>query len=174
MAIDILFALAMLAAIIKGYRTGFIVGLFSFIAYYIGLAAALKLSATVAKHFSKGGETHSLWMPVLSFLLVFIVVVLIVNVVARLLKSVASLTFLGWFDKAGGALLFIIIYIFIFSILIFYAVKISLFGTETVGASKVYPYIEPIAPKMIGFLGKILPFFGDLFKELQSYLGRFS
>jgi len=171
--IDLFFLLAMVLAVIKGFRTGFIIGLFSFIAYFIGLAAALKLSSTVANYLSSGSTGHSFWIPVLSFLLVFIGVVFLVNVVGRILKSVATFTFMGWLDKAGGIILFGIIYVFIFSILIFYAVKISLIGHETIAASKSYSIIEPIAPAMINFLGNIIPFFKNTFNDLQSYFVTF-
>ncbi len=48
MIIDIAFALLMVLAIFKGLRKGLILGIFSLLAFLIGLAAALKLSAVVA------------------------------------------------------------------------------------------------------------------------------
>jgi len=50
MLIDLIFALLLVMAIIKGYQKGFIVAFFSIIAFIIGLAAALKLSAVVAEY----------------------------------------------------------------------------------------------------------------------------
>ncbi len=46
--IDIIFAILIIIAIVKGYRKGFIIALFSIIGIIVGLAAALKLSAVVA------------------------------------------------------------------------------------------------------------------------------
>ncbi len=169
MVIDILFLFAMAMAVFKGYTKGFIIGLFSFIAYYIGLAAALKLSSTVARYIS-GNDTHpSFWLPVLSFLGVFLAVVIIVNLLARVISGVLKLTTLGWLDKIAGIILFVVLYLFIFSILLFYAEKISMFSVEVTSASRVYSYIIPIAPAMVDFLGKILPFFKDIFIELQNF-----
>lgn len=156
-------------AIFKGFTKGFIIGLFSFIAYYIGLAAALKLSSAVAVHFAGNDKQPSVWMPVLSFLLVFIIVVIAVNLIARLLRGVFTLSALGWLDRIAGIILFIVIYLFIFSILLFYAVKISLVSDEAIANSKVYPYISPIAPYMVSILGKLLPFFQDMFSQLQDF-----
>ena len=48
MVIDLIFAILIVFAIIRGYQRGLIVGLFSLVAVIIGLAAALKLSAVVA------------------------------------------------------------------------------------------------------------------------------
>ncbi len=159
----------MVMAVFKGFTKGFIIGLFSFIAYYIGLAAALKLSSTVAQHIGGNDAQPSFWLPVLSFLGVFLAVVIIVNLLARVIREVFKLAALGWLDRIAGIILFVVLYLFIFSILLFYAVKISIFSEEVISASRVYSFISPIAPSMIEFLGKILPFFKNMFGELQSF-----
>ena len=53
MIIDIAFAIVMILAIFKGFSKGFIVGIFSLLAFIIGLAAALKLSVVVANYLRK-------------------------------------------------------------------------------------------------------------------------
>lgn len=174
MTSDILFLFAMVVAVIKGFTKGFVVGLFSFVAYYVGLAAALKLSVVVANYLSKGDSGYSLWLPVFSFLLVFVGVVIAVNLIGKLIKSVVTFSTLGWLDKLGGILFFVIIYLFIFSFLVFYAVKVSLFSQETLASSRVYSLIEPVAPGMVDFLGKALPFFRNMFNDLQSFFGSFA
>src|SRR5689334_13478331 len=50
MLIDLVFALIIVMAIIKGYQKGLIIAVFSMIAFIIGLAAALKLSTVVAAY----------------------------------------------------------------------------------------------------------------------------
>ena len=73
MIIDIAFLLVMVIAIFKGLSKGLIVGIFSLLAFIIGLAAALKLSALVAAYLNKNVLSATKWLPVISFLLVFIV-----------------------------------------------------------------------------------------------------
>ena len=53
MIIDIAFILTMIIAIFKGLSKGFIIGIFSLLAFIIGLAAAIKLSAIVAAYLGK-------------------------------------------------------------------------------------------------------------------------
>jgi len=48
MILDIIVAVILILAVIKGYRQGLIVALFSFVAFAIGLAAAIKLSVVAA------------------------------------------------------------------------------------------------------------------------------
>lgn len=159
----------MLIAIFKGFSKGLILGIFSLLAFIIGLAAALKLSAIVAHHLETSTGSTAKWLPVLSFMLVFIVVVVVVNLGARIIKKTISLAMLGWLDKIGGIVLYVILYTIIFSVILFFAEKIFLVKPETIAASSVHDYVLPWGPKVINNLGKIIPVFKDLFTQLQSF-----
>jgi membrane protein required for colicin V production len=169
MIIDVAFFIVMVIAVFKGFTKGFVVGIFSFIAFIIGLAAALKLSVIVAHHLQTSSGIAGKWLPVISFALVFIVVVLLVNIGARILKKVISLVMLGWIDKLGGILLYIGIYTIIFSVFLFFGEKTFLIKPGTIEASSVYDYVAPWGPKVMNNLGKIIPVFKDLFLQLQSF-----
>jgi membrane protein required for colicin V production len=75
MIIDVAFLITMIVAVFKGFSKGLIVGIFSFIAFLIGLAAALKLSTVVAHHFESSAGIAAKWLPSISFVLVFLLVV---------------------------------------------------------------------------------------------------
>lgn len=169
MVIDVAFFIVMIVAVYKGFTKGFIVGIFSFIAFIIGLAAALKLSVIVAHHLQSPSTVTGKWLPVISFALVFIVVVLLVNIGARILKKAVSIVMLGWIDKLAGILLYICIYTIIFSVILFFAEKTFLIKAETVATSSVHDYVAPWGPKVINNLGRIIPVFKDLFSQLQSF-----
>jgi membrane protein required for colicin V production len=159
----------MVIAVFKGFSKGFVVGIFSLIAFVIGLAAALKLSALVAQHLRSSSGMTGKWIPFLSFSLVFLVVVLLVNLGARVIKKTVSLAMLGWLDRLAGIVLYIIIYTIIFSVLLFFAEKMALLKPETIRVSKVYNFVAPWGPAVIDNLGKIIPVFKDLFVQLQSF-----
>lgn len=169
MIIDIAFALIMILAIFKGISKGFIVGIFSLLAFIIGLAAAVKLSAVVAAYLSKNVMPATKWIPVISFLLVFILVVLLVGLGAKILKKTIEFAMLGWLDRIGGMVLYIIIYTIIFSVILFFAEKVFLLKPDVIAASVVYKYVSPWGPKVIDNLGKIIPFFKDMFMQLEHF-----
>jgi membrane protein required for colicin V production len=169
MIIDIAFIIVMILAVFKGLRKGFILGIFSLLAFIIGLAAALKLSAIVAVHLQKSAAVSSKWLPALSFLIVFIAVVLLVSLGARLIKKTIDIAMLGWLDRIGGMLLYVIIYIIIFSIILFFAEKLFILKPEAIAKSAVYKYVSPWGPKVINNLGNIIPFFKDMFMQLESF-----
>jgi len=159
----------MMLAIFKGISKGFIIAVFSLLAFIIGLAAALKLSATVAAYLQSKMDLSGYWLPVLSFLIVFGAVVLIIRWGAAFFKKAIRLAFLGWIDTLLGIILYAIMYLMVYSVVLFYATKIHLISTETQLASKTYAYIEPFGPAAMRTLGKLIPFFSNMFSDLGRF-----
>jgi len=174
MIIDIIFAVLMLMALFKGVSKGLVVALFSLIAFFVGLAAALKLSAVVAVHLSESTNLTGFWLPIVSFLLVFFLVVFLVRMGARWIQQTIELVWLGWLNRLLGVIFYVILYIIIYSILLFFATQINLIKQDTLMASKTYNFIEPWGPYVMNAFGKIFGLFRNMFAELSDFFGRFS
>jgi len=174
MLLDIVFAILVVIAIVKGFRKGLIVALFSFIAFFIGLAAALKLSAVVAGYIGKSVKISDQWLPVISFIVVFILVIILVNLGARAIEKVFQLTMLGWVNKIGGILFYLLLYLTIYSVLLFYVKQLNMLKPETIDKSITFAYIEPWAPKAINAFGKLIPIFKDMFAQLETFFSQVS
>jgi membrane protein required for colicin V production len=169
MIIDIALLVILVIAVIKGLQRGIIVAIFSLVGIVVGIAAALKLSALVAGWLSGSVNVSSRWLPAISFLLVFVVVVLLVRLMANLIEASVELALLGWVNKIGGALLYMIIYTLSFSVLLFYLVQLKLISEKTIAESVTYTYVEPWGPVVINGIGKIIPLFKDMFAELENF-----
>lgn len=174
MLIDITFLILIIVAIFKGYRKGLVIAVFSFIAFIVGIAAAIKLSAIVAEHLKNDLSISAKWLPVISFLLVFIAVIFLIRFGAKLIEKTFQLALMGWINRLAGAFLYMLIYTFIFSVLLFYADKIHVISQHTVQSSQTWPYIEPIGPKVINGFAKLIPVFKNMFDELESFFGNVS
>lgn len=174
MAIDAFFALLLIFACIKGYQKGLIVALFSVLAFIAGLAAALKLSSVVAAKLSASTSVSVKWLPVISFVLVFLIVVLLVNLGAKMLQKSVELVMLGWVNRLGGIIFYALLYSIVLSIFLFYAVQLHLVKNDTMMASRCYSFIKPLGPAIIDKLGSIIPFFRDMFNQLQHFFGTVS
>lgn len=169
MLIDIITVILLVIALFKGLSKGLIVAVFSFLAYLVGLAAAIKLSALMADYIGTNVAVSQRWLPFVTFFVVFGVVVLLVRLGAKAIEGVARMMMLGWLNRLGGAFFYVLIYFFIFSIILFYATQLHLLKEETIEASVTYGWIEPLAPKAIGTLGYIIPFFRNMFDELLHF-----
>ena len=174
MLIDIILIVVVIWAIIVGFRRGLIVGVFSVIAFIAGLAAAIKLSTVVAGYIGKAVKISDQWLPVISFAIVFIIVVLFVRLGAKMIQKSVEMAMLGWINRLAGIILYVAVYILIFSVFLFYIDQMDLIKPETKNASVSYKYIQPLGPKVIDGLGKIIPFFKGMFNDLKEFFGTVS
>ena len=172
MIIDIIVFALLVLSLFKGIRNGLILALFSFLAFIIGLAAALKLSAIVAAYLGDTTNISKRWLPVLAFIIVFFIVIFLVRLGAKVIEGALRLAMLGWLNKIGGFIFYVLLYLFIFSILLFYAQELNIIKPETAQGSVTYPYIHPFAPKLMEWLGDILPFLKNIFTELELFFDK--
>ena len=174
MLIDFTFAALILLAIIKGYQKGLILAVFSIIAFIIGLAAALKLSAVVADHLKESVNVSAKWLPFIAFALVFFVVVLLVRLGAKLIEKTFQAVMLGWLNRLGGIVLYAVLYLIILSIFIFYAEKLHLLQQSAIESSQTYHFIQPWGPKVMDNFGRLIPAFKDMFTDLGNFFNSLS
>lgn len=169
MIIDLIYVVLLVMAIIKGWRRGLIVAVFSIIAFIAGIAAAMKLSVVVADYLKDSVNVSKQWLPVLSFALVFILVVLLVRLGANLIERTVEMALLGWVNKLGGILLYVTLYTFMYSVMLFYAQQLQLINEATIANSVTWPWLQPVGPWVIDGLGSLIPWFKDMFARLQEF-----
>lgn len=169
MLIDIIFLCLMAMAFFKGIKKGLILAVFSLVGLIVGLAAAMKLSVVVAEYLKDTVNVSAKWLPFLSFILVFIGVLILVRIGATAIEKTMELVMMGWLNKLGGIILYVALYIVLFSIFLFYAEKLNLINPNTIAASKTYSYLQPWGPKVMDMIGTVIPWFKDMFTELEKF-----
>jgi membrane protein required for colicin V production len=162
----------MVIAVFKGFSRGMIAAAFSFAAFFIGLAAALKLSAMVAGYLQDSFNRPTAWWPVIAFVLVFLVVSGLVKMAAGVLEKTIDFVMLGWINKIGGFLLYALLYTLIFSVALFYFDQLMHISEQVKQQSKVYAYIEPWGEWSMNALGNLIPWFKDVFRDMQEFFGK--
>ena len=141
----------------------------TFIAIIIGLAAALKLSTAVAGWLQNSTHIAKQWLPFIAFALVMIGVIILIRLVANILQKSVEMMLMGWINRIGGIVLYIVIYLTLFSVILFYADKMQFLKAETINASKTFAFVEPWGPKVINWFSVIIPFFKDMFTQLETF-----
>jgi membrane protein required for colicin V production len=171
MIIDLVFAVILALAAIRGYQRGLITGVFSLVALIIGLAAAIKLSAVVAVYIGNTVKVSERWLPVISFVVVFIIVVLLIRLGANFIEKIIEMASFGWLNRLGGVVLYAVIFTIVYSIILFYAEQMTLIQQVAIKNSVTYSFIRPWGPQVINGLASFIPFFKDMFSELQTFFG---
>jgi membrane protein required for colicin V production len=174
MIIDVIFVILMILAVIKGYQRGLIVAVFSLIAFIIGLAAAMKLSTVVARYIGEAVKISDKWLPVISFIVMFILVALLVRWGANVLQRTVEIAMLGWVNRLGGIIFYAAIFITGFSVILFYAAQLKLLKPETISTSETWSFIQPWGPKAINSFARVIPYFKDMFGELETFFSNIS
>jgi membrane protein required for colicin V production len=169
MWIDVLFLIFLLMAVFKGLRQGLIIAVVATLAFIIGLAAAMKLSAALAGYLRDHTAMSSRWLPVLAFVLVFVAVVLLVRWAGRLMEAAVDMAMMGWLNKLGGILLYAAVYTIILSVLLFYAVQLHMVSGKVLASSITYPFVRPWGPVIIDGFGSLIPFFKGMFTQLEDF-----
>ncbi len=173
MTLDILLMILLGIAVFKGYRSGFVVAVFSFLGVFIGLVAAVKFSALAAGWLQNTTSVTGAWLPFLSFALVMVCVIILVRLGAKMIQSALELVLLGWVNKLSGMLLYAVLYLTVYSVFLFYAEKIHLLKPALMESSRSYPFIRSWGPAAIEWIGKAIPVFKGMFAELAIFFDRF-
>lgn len=174
MIIDLVFVVVLLLALLHGYRRGLIVGVFSLVAIIVGLAAAIKLSAVVSAWLGKSVRISDQWLPIISFAVVFLAVVLLIRLGALALEKIVKTVMMGWVNRIGGMIFFAAIYFIVFSVVLFYLEKMGLIQPATTNKSVTYSFIQPWGPKVIDAFGNLLPIFQNMFHDLEEFFSKAS
>jgi len=169
MLIDLIGAGLLLLAGIKGYKRGLIVGVFSFVAVLVGLAAAVKLSVVASEYMRQYTTLAGNWIPLLSFLVVFIVVVLLIRLGAKAIEEAVKVVTLGWANKLGGILLYAALYLLTYSVVLFYLSSMGLVSEKTLQDSVMARMLLRLGPWTIEKVAILFPLFKDMFAALQQF-----
>ena len=169
MTIDIIAIVLLFMAVIKGWQRGLLIAVFSMLAFVIGIAAAMKLSVVVAGYLKGSVNISAKWLPVISFVLIFAIVVLLIRWGANLLEDMLEMVLMGWINKLAGIILYVVLYMLAFSVILFYAHELRLINDAAIRKSVTWPWIQPWGPYVINKLGQLLPLFKDMFTDLENF-----
>lgn len=169
MIIDFIFLLFLALAVYKGYRNGFVIAIFSVVALFVGLAAAIKLSAVVAGWLGTHTGIGARLLPILAFVLVMVVVAWLVRLVGLAIQGALKIMMLGFMNRLAGIVLYALLYTLLLSVILFYAGHINLLEPQSVAASRTYPFLQPWGPGAIDFFASLVPFFKNMFQQLEQF-----
>jgi membrane protein required for colicin V production len=167
--IDIFVYIILVLAIVRGWRKGLILAVFSLVCGLIGLAAAVKLSAVFAIHMKSDLHITSRWLPLIAFILVFVLVIILISWTGRLVEKLIKWVLLEWLNKLGGILLFIVLYFSVYSIILFYGTETGFISKRAANESSYYHLLAPFGPGVIRFITHFIPFGKDMFSALEGF-----
>ena len=164
--LGIILLVLFLPAVIQGLRKGFVKQVISLVALFLGAWLAFKLAVPLAGKLDglvklkDAAEAGSKWMEIISFTVIFVVVVLVLSLLGNLLTKVIGMASLSWINRLLGfifsifkAALLIGLAIFIFDR---FNAKLNLVKADTLNASNIYCYLRDFALKFFPYLQSLI------------------
>lgn len=143
--------------------------LVGFAALILGILGAFKLLHTGMEVLSRHFPDLGTLLPFIAFIIIFIGIIIIINLLGRVLKNMMDLTILGAFDSVAGALLGIFKWAFLLSVTLWLMDVIHIKLPEDMTAeSFLYPYVAGFAPKIGSYVSAVFPFADNLFDSIRE------
>jgi len=150
----------------KGYREGFLMEMVSLVGIILGIFLGFKLMGVGMIFLEEHFDVNRTTLPYVSFIVIFLVVLLGVRLIGSLVKNSIDKTFLGSADQAMGATLGVFRSLFMISVVLWILDSLKLSPrAEWVEDSWLYPFTAHLAPTMADWLGDLIPFFRETFRE---------
>ena len=147
--LDIIIAIILFLFGWKGLRKGLIIEVVTLLAFGVGIYGAMHFSDFTAAHLQDFMEIKPQYLNTVAFVLTFIILVVLVNLIGRLISKWVKSMNLGFFDKLGGFLFGILKGVLLCSVLLMVLNNFQLLGVvkpKVKEESKLYPYIEQTVP----------------------------
>ncbi len=160
--LDIVLGLLLIYGLYKGLKNGLFVEIASIIALVAGLYGAIHFSYIAGDYLSKNMEWNERYINIASFIITFIIIVLVVQLAGKFLTKIADFAMLGLLNKLAGAIFGALkVAVILGALLVFFEranSSVNLVKSETLEESALY---EPI--KEIGAL-----IFSKVLKEKED------
>ena len=164
--IDLIICIPLVWGLYKGFTKGLIIVAASFIAFGLGVWGGIHFSDFSSHKISEWFNWHSPYLPIVSFAITFLIIVILVYFIAKLMQRMVEGMALGAINKIGGAIFGSLKFALVISVLIFVLDAIEksypLISFKTKEGSVLYKPIGRIAPMLIPTLnaseiGKLIP-----------------
>ena len=153
----------------KGYQKGLLVALFSLLAFFLCLFMAIKFTAPISVKFFSD-STYFEGIAIAIFISIFAILILVIHLLSKALKTILDFTPLGILDNILGAGLNIFKIAFVLSVLFWVIDSLGIdFSKEYIDNSIILSYIILFAPKSFEAIGSFIPYFKDIFDMFDLF-----
>ncbi len=167
--LDIILLIPLIFGAYLGYKKGLlleIVSLFAFILAIIGAFKLVDLGEELLRPYLPDWEKA---LPIVSFILLFVAILLLVNMIGKITKKILDMTLLGGLDNFAGAVLGLLKWAFGVSLVLWLAQSVEIgVSEEMTKETHIYPIVASIAPFVAESFAEYLPFIQEVFDNLKE------
>lgn len=168
--LDIIILVPLLWGAYKGFTKGFVMEIVSLLAFVLAILIAFKTLHIGIELIRPHLDAES-FLPVISFVLIFISVVLLVNLIGKLIKKFLNISLLGKVDDIAGAILGALKWAFGLSTILWLMNQAQIVvPNDVVEDSVIFPYLVKYGPMLINSFSAVIPFGQGLVDAINDLL----
>ena len=156
---DIIIIIPLLWGAFKGFKKGLIIEIASLVALFLGVWGGVKFSSISAEYLSEMFDISEKIMPLISFAITFILIVIAVFTLAKLLQKFIKMVALGLVNKITGAIFGLLKFALIISVILnlvnMVNAEVNFIEPEMKNSSLLYEPVSKIALVLIPGLSDI-------------------
>lgn len=157
---------------IKGLFKGMVLEIFTLIGLLIGYLVALRFKSDLAGWIQDWIHLPDMVINTVSFLLIFMLIIILCRFVAGRIRQLVKWTFLGWVDRGGGMLIGLFKGAIIASLLVLLISIIPL--SERIEKEKqsslLFSPVSTVAPAVFNIIKTAFPKTEDFYREVKQGL----
>ncbi len=154
--IDIILLVCLLPAFYFGIKNGLVRQIISVAVLYFGITLSLRFADLVSTWILKVVTLSDFWVKTISFILIFLVVAFLLNLIGKLIEKILKITLLGWLNRLLGVVITLAIFLVILSIIIHFIDvannSFNFIAKDTIAESKLYPLLLEFSNKLFPYL----------------------
>jgi membrane protein required for colicin V production len=166
---DIIILLALIWGLYKGYKRGFVVEAASLVSLMLATWGGVKFSGFASEYLTENYAFETPFLPVISFLLVFLLILVGIHLLAKLIQGLLKLAMLGTVNRAFGALFSCIKYAVIVSVMIFLINSVvdeeDIISKEEKAGTMLYQHISKLSYTLVPALKEQVTDLKETYKD---------
>lgn len=170
--LDIIFLVLLLFGGYRGYQKGLLMELISLSSIFLAIIVSMRFMPLVSGMLGKFLPQLEGFIPIISFVIVFVAVLVLLNILGKSVKKVLDLTLLGSLDDILGLVVGLGKVSLVLSFIIWsYNNLLGEMPTEWTTKSVLFPYIQKLAPFLIENLAFLFPYMENIKDKIQNFSG---
>ena len=162
--IDIVIVCLFLPALYFGIKNGMVKQLVALAVIYFGITLSLRFSGLASQWIMDHVKISEFWAKAVSFVVIFFVIALLLNLLGKMLEKIIKISLLGWLNKLLGVITTFCLFALVISVLVYFVDSLNnlldFIPKEKMEESRFYPALLDLSKQ-------VFPHFKELFQQQQ-------
>ncbi|MCB0542900.1 MAG: CvpA family protein [Lewinellaceae bacterium] len=170
MPIDLIFVIVFGFGFRHGYTQGIISTVFNVLAYLFGITLAFKITPVTTNILERMFNSNNPSMFLLGFIVNVGLIMFMLRATSRAFETALTAVYLGFFNRVLGGAIMAGLSVLIYSVLLWFAVKVQFINDATIAQSRTYPILKDIPGKAKSIAIRFKPMATEIWDSSMQWM----